>query len=123
MVETDLRTDCRRQHLRLNYLAAVTLSLNDGTVIKGNLRDIGIQSLFAKIENCNIKELNFKEFSEVAISVTQGDSKMTITILGKPLRQDDDGVAISFSEPLKWWPIFSLFPVTEQFLFDIVAKA
>lgn len=113
----------KRKKIRLCYLAAVKITTSDGKVIRANLRDIGIESLFAKFEKNPKKNYAIEDYVDIEISVNQGASRLTISTSGKILREDEDGVAILFVEPLKWWPIFSVFPVNEHFLFDIVAKA
>lgn len=113
----------KRERLRLNYLAAAIITTSKGEVVRGNLRDIGIESLYIKIEKKGRGTIALKDSVDVDIIVTQGVSRLTIATPGKIIRVDDEGVAILFTEPLKWWPIFSLFPVNEHFLFDIVTKA
>lgn len=112
-----------RGKIRINYMAAVEVTSEGGAVYRGNLRDIGIESLFVKNENTGKKltQLIPGTRVRVALTVNQGDSCLTIGSQGKILRTDDDGIAIIFSEPLKWWPVFSVFPQNEQFLFDVVS--
>lgn len=116
-------TRAERERVRINYLAAVEITSGDGAIRRGNLRDIGIDSLFVKIDGSSKVPFLPSPESEVdvAITVNQGDSRLTIGSLGTVLRTDNDGVAIVFSEPLKWWPVFSVFPQNEQFLLDMVS--
>jgi hypothetical protein len=123
MMSTGVMKESRRERLRLHYLAATKITTAGGRVVSGNLRDIGIDSLFTKIEKKQSENLFQGEQVDVAIIVNQGASRLTITTPGTIIRGDDDGVAIIFAEPLKWWPIFSLFPINEHFLFDVVTKA
>lgn len=123
MALTNDKSEGRRDRIRLQYLAAAKLTKVNGSVVHGNLRDIGIDSLFIKIDGGQSTKLSIEEAVEVTITVTQGQSCLTINTPGKVLRLDEDGVAVTFTEPLKWWPVFSLFPVNEQFLFDVVTKA
>ena len=122
VVMTGVESKCRRERLRLHYLAAVELTTAQGKVIRGNLRDIGMESLFVKVKNRLVGFFQIGEDVDVALSVSQGKSRLIIGFPGKVIRADDDGFALIFTEKLKWWPIFSVFPVNEQFLFDVVAK-
>lgn len=112
-----------RGRVRINYVAAVKVVAGNGSIYRGNLRDISRDSLFVKIERPgrNLWHLNPGTQVQVVLTVHQGDSRLTIESYGKTLRVDDDGVAINFTEPLKWWPVFSVFPQNEQFLFDMVS--
>lgn len=114
----------RRKRLRLRYLAAAKITTAKGKILHGNLRDIGIDSLYIKIDKELEKafDVYVEESVDVALIVMQGVSRLTIETEGKITRKDIDGVAISFTDPLKWWPIFSFFPVNEHFLFDVVTK-
>jgi len=114
--------NCRRQRTRLNYLAVAKIHTETGLAVVGNLRDIAIESLYVKIDEEEKATLNQHETVDVDIMVTKGASRLTIAVPGEISRVDDDGVVVMFTEPLKWWPIFSLFPVNEQFLFDIVTQ-
>ncbi len=115
--------NCRRERTRLNYLAVAKIRTKTGMDVVGNLRDIAIESLYVKIDEEQNATLNQQDTVDVDIMVTKGASRLTIAVPGEISRIDDDGVVVMFTEPLKWWPIFSLFPVNEQFLFDIVTKA
>jgi hypothetical protein len=123
VIKTVREKKCKRERLRLRHLAAVELKTAHGKVIRGNLRDIGIESMFVRVEKKLVGLLQLGENVDIALSVTQGESRLTISFPGKVIRSDDDGFALIFTEKLKWWPIFSLFPVNEQFLFDVVTKA
>jgi len=123
MALTGIVKESRRERLRLRYLAAAKITSLEGKVVRGNIRDIGIESIFVKIDGAFKTVLHPELSVDIEIIVNQGPSRLTISTPGKVIRQDDDGVAILFIEPLKWWPIFSLFPVNEHFLFDVVTKA
>lgn len=119
----DEEVKCRRGRLRLPYIAAVELTTVEGRVIRGNLRDIGLESMFAKVEKRSGCDLHPGDDVDVCLQVTQGRSRLTIGTPGKVIRFDEQGCALIFKEKLKWWPLFSLFPMNEQFLFDVVANA
>jgi len=123
MALTGIIKESRRERLRLRYLAAAKITTSGGNVVRGNIRDIGIESVFIKIDGAFKAILQPGLSVDVEIIVNQGASRLTISTSGKIIRQDDDGVAAFFTEPLKWWPIFSLFPVNDHFLFDVVTKA
>ncbi len=115
--------NCRRERIRLSYLAAAKIKTETGSVVCGNLRDIGIESVYIKINKLQQNLFTQDEYVDIDIIVTQGVSRLTIAVPGMIFRVDGEGVVVMFSEPLKWWPIFSLFPVNDQFLFDIVTQA
>jgi len=115
--------NCRRKRTRLNYLAVAKIQSEIGMAVFGNLRDIAIESLYVKIDEPGKVILHHNDTVDVDIMVTKGLSRLTIAVPGVISRVDDDGVVVMFTEPLKWWPIFSLFPVNEQFFFDIVTQA
>lgn len=121
MAQLAVATTCKRDRSRLKYLAAVKITNSDGLSLRGNLRDIGINSLFMKTEKIPEEDLGATSV-EVAIIVKRRESSLTIETPGEIIRVDDDGLAIKFAEPLSWWPIFSLFPVNERFMFDIVSS-
>lgn len=112
---------CKRKRIRLPYMAAVELTTSEGQRIRGNLRDIGLDSVFIKTD-IDLCESSRSMIVEVAMTITQGDSSMTICTHGKIIRTDKDGCAVQFSEPLKWWPVFSLFPINDHFMFDLVSN-
>jgi hypothetical protein len=123
MMKIGATSEGRRERLRLHYLAAAKVTTAKGVVVRGNLRDIGLDSLYIKIDKQQLVVLHPGEEVDVAIMVTRGASRLTIDTPGRIIREDDGGIAVMFSESLKWWPLFSLFPVNEHFLFDIVTKA
>ncbi len=114
------KISCKRKRVRLSYMAAVELVTCEGRRIKGNLRDIGINSIFVKTENYTNNSRNL-EAVEVSMTITRGGSSMTISTHGKIIRTDGEGCAVQFTEPLKWWPVFSLFPINDDFMFDLVS--
>ena len=119
---TDSNKDCRRKRLRVPYLAAVDVLTAHGAVIKGSLRDISLLGMFVKAEKLSEIWVKPGTATVSTLSISQGKSKLTISIPGEVARCDAGGFAVIFTEALKWWPIFILFPITDQFLFDIVAE-
>jgi c-di-GMP-binding flagellar brake protein YcgR len=115
--------NCRRKTLRVPYIASVAVKTVHSDVVNGSLRDISLTGMFVKIEEMMLYPWQQRgDMAEVSLSITQGKSRLTISVQGKVVRRDADGLAITFSDRLKWWPIFIIFPMSDHFLFDIVTE-
>lgn len=112
----------RRGRFRQPYLASVELTGQDESGIAGSLKDIAADSCFVFLDTTRRKTLAEGGDVSVSISVMRGKSSMVIGCPGRVVRKADDGVAVVFDEPLCWWPIFSLFPVNDQFIMDVVRQ-
>jgi sporulation protein YlmC with PRC-barrel domain len=113
-----------RKQTRVNYLAALQITTEDAKVLLGNLRDINEECLFAKIDEPEGEPVFLPKVGtlvDVVMTINRGNSRLTIGTPGKVVRKDQGGIAIEFSEPLKWWPIFTMIPQDEDFLLDIVS--
>ncbi|BCL61183.1 hypothetical protein DGMP_18760 [Desulfomarina profundi] len=110
--------DCfeRRERMRLHYSAAVEITVKSGDVIKGNLRDIAIESIYFSSDSSVLKTLEPGDDVDVDISVEVSGSCLIIRSSGYVARREEGGVAIRFVSPLKWWPVFCFFPSNESFL-------
>ncbi|WP_028583443.1 hypothetical protein [Desulfogranum mediterraneum] len=95
----------RRSRARIEYLAEVTIrSALKGAVV-GTVRDIGQESMYAYVEPF------FEPEEEVAatINLYGRGSRLSIQATALVIRVDQDGLALRFSCPLEWWPVFSFF--------------
>lgn len=111
---------CKRKRIRIQYMAAVELSTAEGRRIRGNLRDIGIDSIYVKTEQDVFELVDLAEV-DIVMTITRGGSSLTIRTQGQVIRSDSEGCAVQFLEPLKWWPVFSHFPINDDFMFDLVS--
>ncbi|WP_457575588.1 hypothetical protein [Desulfomarina sp.] len=106
----------RRERMRFHYLAAVEITVKSGEVLNGNLRDIAIESIYVSSNSPVLKTLEPGESVDVDIAVEENGSRLTICSPGYVARRENNGVAIRFVSPLKWWPVFCFFPPDESFL-------
>lgn len=105
----------RRERMRLHYDAAVKITTKNGNVIKGNLRDIAIESIYVSSNGSILKNFEPGEGVDVDISVEESGSRLIIRSTGYVVRNEEGGMAIRFVSPLKWWPVFCFFPSVESF--------
>ncbi len=95
-----------RKRARFDYSAhALVRSINHGT-IKGNVRDIGQESIYLYMEP--FLDLGLKV--DIEITLNGVDSQLLVKVPGQVIRTDLDGTAFRFFNPLEWWPLFTLFP-------------
>lgn len=99
----------KRMRARSSYTAHTLLKSNDKGIIKAVARDVSIDSIYL---NC---EPIFEpgELVNVEIILLGSDSELNIKMPAKVIRKDADGIALSFFNPLEWWPVFSLFPLRQ----------
>ena len=96
-----------RARARVDYAAHVLVKSAKRGVVKGTIRDIAIEALYLYIEPIFV--INEKVHLEIILI---GDvSQLTISVAATVVRIDEKGVAMRFSKPLEWWPVFSLFPL------------
>ncbi len=99
-----------RKKARIKYSAQASVRSSKKGVMHGVVRDIGQQSLYVRAEQL----FALDEIVEVEILLYGYDSQVSIKANGSVSRIDHGGVAIRFSSPLEWWPLFSLFPAKES---------
>lgn len=97
--------DQRRLQTRTNYSAHALVNSGTGATVKGVIRDISTVSIYLFIEP--VFELNSPVMVEIII--LGANSQLTVKMLARVVRKDQDGLAIQFFTPLEWWPIFTYF--------------
>lgn len=97
-----------RERTRIKYSSVVEVKTDDRDTITGQLRDIGMESLYVFSDSDNLLETG--KDVDVKIIINGKESKLSIESTGKVTRVDNDGFAIVFSSRLEWWPIFASFP-------------
>ena len=95
----------KRVQTRTNYSAHALVNSGTGATIKGVIRDISIDSIYLFVEP--IFELDTPVMVEIIILGV--NSQLTVKMLARVVRKDQDGVAMHFFTPLEWWPIFTYF--------------
>ena len=100
-----------RQRLRLNCSANVQVETVDHRLVKGLLRDVGLHSLYLFTNEESDDYLIYGESVKVRVIMRRGDSTLTIELDGYVARMDEFGFVVKFAQSLKWWPVFTMFPV------------
>ncbi len=95
-----------RKRARLDYSAQASVRSPNKGAQHGYVRDIGVESMYVHADPC----FDHDEIVEVEIVLYGYDSQLAIKANASVVRVDEDGVALRFSSPLEWWPLFSLFP-------------
>lgn len=99
-----------RQRLRVYCDAEVEVVTSDRRVAKGQMRDVGLNSLYLFIDEANETFLIEGEPVMVKIGMQRDGSNLTIELEGCVARMDDFGLVVQFSKSLRWWPVFIIFP-------------
>jgi len=99
-----------RQRLRVYCDAEVAVVTGDRRVVKGQMRDVGLNSLYLFIDEANETFLIEGETVMVKIGMQRDGSNLTIELDGRVSRMDDFGLVVQFSNSLRWWPVFIIFP-------------
>lgn len=95
----------KRIQTRTNYAAHALVNSGSGKTLKGVIRDISMDSIYLYIEP--EFEVGLPVMVEIILFGT--NSQLTVKMLARVERMDQDGVAMSFMTPLEWWPIFTYF--------------
>ncbi len=95
-----------RKRVRIDYSAQATIRSSQKGAIHGLVRDIGLESIYVQADPL----FDLDEIVEVDITLYGYDSQLTIKANASVIRHDEDGIALRFTSPLEWWPLFSLFP-------------
>lgn len=103
-----------RKRSRLACNATVQVATVDNRIIHGQLRDIGLHSLYLFTDNENDDFLIYGETVRVKVAMRRGESHLTVEIDGNIARMDDLGFVILFRQALRWWPVFTMFPSSEN---------
>lgn len=96
----------RRSRARIKYSANVLVRSKERGSAQGLVVDISINSIYVRCSPIFGED----EKVDVEIVLTGNESELIIKAVGEVVRIDPDGVAVTFSSPLEWWPVFSLFP-------------
>lgn len=105
-----VRIKDERQRLRVNCNARVLVETGDRRVIRGRLRDVGLQSLYLFLDSDSEAFLIYGEKVQVKVTMQRDNSSLTIELDGNVTRMDDSGFVVQFSRSLRWWPVFIMFP-------------
>ncbi len=96
-----------RTRTRVNYSAHVLVKSSSKETVRGQVRDIAIDGLYLQIEP--IFEIDEKV--KVEIILLGADSELVIKVVAIVVRKDATGMALRFTTPLEWWPVFTFFPL------------
>ncbi|MBM9512376.1 PilZ domain-containing protein [Desulfogranum marinum] len=96
-----------RNRIRVHYSANALIKSGKRGTIHGIVRDISIDAMYLSCEPV----FSIDEKINVEIVLLGKNSELIIKIAGTVTRIDEDGIALSFFNPLEWWPIFSHFPL------------
>ena len=99
-----------RQRLRVYCDAEVEVLTGDRRVARGQMRDVGLNSLYLFVDETNETFLIEGEPVRVRIGMKRDGSNLTIELEGCVSRMDDFGFVVQFSKSLRWWPVFIIFP-------------
>lgn len=110
----------RRERCRISYIAAAKLRSVSPSESSGRLKDISASGCRIIIDTAGRKKLAIDDEVTVSISIMRGKSQLSLSCPGRIVRTGTTEAAVAFAEPLCWWPLFSHFPVDDQFCFDIV---
>ncbi len=95
----------KRIQTRTNYAAHALVNTGTGKAIKGVIRDVSMDGIYLYIEP--LFEIGSPVMMEIILF--GANSQLTIKMLARVERMDQDGAAMSFMSPLEWWPIFTYF--------------
>lgn len=101
-----------RERLRLSSNAIVKVETVDRRIVQGQLRDIGMHSLYLFTSGENDEFLIHGEPVKVILKMRSGSSNLIIEVEGNIARMDECGFVVQFKDSLKWWPVFTMFPPT-----------
>lgn len=99
-----------RQRLRVYCDADVRVSTADKRLVKGKMRDVGLNSLYLYADDTENAFLIEGEPVQVTIGMRREGSKLSIDLDGSVARMDDGGFVVQFTKSMRWWPVFIIFP-------------
>ena len=99
--------ECSRVRTRVNYSAHAFVQSELHGVVEGTVRDIAIDAMYLHIEPV----FDIGEKVKVEVVLFGDDSELTVKVSAVVVRKDQGGVAMRFSHPLDWWPVFTFFPM------------
>ena len=95
-----------RSRTRIQYSAHALIKSGSKGVSKGVVRDVSMDSIYLL---CQSRLVVGDEVS-LEIVLLGKESELIIKVAARVTRIDETGVALSFHQPLEWWPVFSQFP-------------
>ena len=97
----------RRESFRMPFATEVICYVGElDKKYKGTLRDLSITSLFMEADDC--PDVGYKCNIDIILEGT--NSRLEIKgVNGSVVRNDGDGVAISFDERLEWFALVPLY--------------
>lgn len=105
-----------RKRVRIDYSAQASVRSSNKGTLHGTVRDIGVESVYIQSD----PYFDLDEIVEIEIVMYGYDSHLAIKANASVVRVDPDGVALRFTSPLEWWPLFSLFPPQKETVIDDV---
>ena len=96
-----------RSRTRVSYSAHALVNSAERGTIGGTVRDIALDTVYLYI----LPAFAIDERVTLKIILLGDDSQLTIKVAAKVIRNDQDGIALRFDNPLEWWPIFTFFPL------------
>lgn len=113
-LQQQMATNDARQRSRVYCRADVQVETGDRRVARGQMRDVGLDSLYLLVDEKNETFLIEGEPVKVRIGMQRDGSNLTIELEGQVSRMDDDGFVVQFSRSLRWWPVFIIFPSRKE---------
>lgn len=99
-----------RHRLRVRCSAKVLVETGDRRVVSGQMRDVGLHSLYLFANDTSKDILVHGENVKVKVAMERDNSTLTIEVDGHVVRMDDTGFVVQFERSLHWWPVFIIFP-------------
>ncbi len=103
-----------RKRVRVLHDAKVEMLFEGETVLTGRLRDISQQGLYFILNKEQAQILWPDRLYSVRLSLHSGPSSLAVEADGHVARVDRKGCAVSFTHPLFFWPVFSVFPIRKR---------
>ena len=100
-----------RERMRLSHNALVEVYSSGQRLVSGYLRDISQEGLYLFANDRLNGDAVRNEPVAVRLTMQHGQSKLSVDVKAVTVRIDALGLAVRFTHPLQWWPVFSLFPV------------
>jgi hypothetical protein len=83
----------QRKHGRVDFHAEAEVKCRD-TVMNGKIKNLSMQGMFLDTD-CRLSE---DDALEITIRLTGASSQLSINLIGRVVRQADNGMAIAFKE-------------------------
>lgn len=103
-----------RERCRLSCNAEVQVETLDHRIVQGQMRDIGLQSLYLYTDENSDDFLIYGEQVRVRVTMHRDGSDLSVEMEGNVGRMDEQGFVVRFDHSLKWWPVFTMFPESKR---------